>query len=74
MFYGVVILGIVLGGLVLLVTFSLLVMARKGEEFYDQLKMEPPLDREYAPPMSKKGQPENLGTSGIFDLPHGSIT
>ncbi len=33
-FYGVIILGIVLGGLVLLVLYSLLVMAQRGDEYW----------------------------------------
>jgi hypothetical protein len=42
-FYGVFILGVVLGGLVLLVIFSLLAMAAmaaKGDEYLDQLELE----------------------------------
>ena len=39
-FYGVFILGIVLGGVVVLVLFSLLAMARKGDECLDQLELE----------------------------------
>ena len=39
-FYGVCILGAVLGGLVLLVLYSLLVMAQRGDECLDQLELE----------------------------------
>ncbi len=39
-FYGVCILGVVLGGLVLLVLYSLLAMAQKGDECMDQLELE----------------------------------
>ena len=39
-FYGVCILGVVLGGLVLLVLYSLLVMAQRGDECLDQLELE----------------------------------
>jgi hypothetical protein len=74
MFYGVVILGMVLGGLVLLVLYSLLAMAQKGDEFYDQLEMEQPRAREYAPPVSKRVEPENLGAPATFDLDHGGAT
>jgi len=38
-FYGVCILGAVLGGLVLLVLYSLLVMAQRGDASLDQLEM-----------------------------------
>jgi hypothetical protein len=37
--YGVVILGVVLGGLVLLVIFSLMAMARKGDESLERLEL-----------------------------------
>ena len=40
LFYGVCILGAVLGGLVLLVLYSLLVMAQRGDACLDQLEME----------------------------------
>ena len=39
-FYGVCILGAGLGGLVLLVLYSLLVMAQRGDACLDQLEME----------------------------------
>jgi hypothetical protein len=42
MFYGVAILGMVLGGLLLLVIYSLLAMVQKCDEFYDQLDMGAP--------------------------------
>ena len=52
-FYGVIILGIVLGGLVLLVLYSLLVMAKRGDECLDQLELEMLKSPEYAPPRIK---------------------
>jgi hypothetical protein len=39
-FYGIFILGVVLGGLVLLVIFSLLAMAQKGDESLEKLEIE----------------------------------
>ena len=39
-FYGVCILGAVLGGMVLLVLYSLLVMAQRGDACLDQMEME----------------------------------
>ena len=66
MFYGVVILGMVLCGLALLVIYILLAMAQKGEEFYDQLEMEQ--SRGYTPLASKRKEPENLGASATFDF------
>ena len=38
-FYAVFTLGVVLGGLVLLVVYSLLVMAAKGDEYMNQLEL-----------------------------------
>jgi hypothetical protein len=46
MFYGMVILVIVLGGLVLLVMFSLLAMAKECDEFCDQQEKEQPRAQE----------------------------
>jgi hypothetical protein len=40
LFYGVIILGIVLGGLVLLVLFSLLTMAKRGDEYLERMELE----------------------------------
>jgi hypothetical protein len=62
-FFGVFILLMVLGGLVLLVLYSLLAMAAKGDEYdeyLDQLELEQYPVREYAP-LSPKG--ENQRTS-----------
>ena len=39
LFYGVCILGVVLGGLVLLVLYSLLPMAAKGDKCLEQLEL-----------------------------------
>jgi hypothetical protein len=70
-FYGVVILGVVLGGLVLLVIFSLLAMAQRSDEYLDQLELEQYRVREYAPPLTKRGKSENIRVSATPDLSHG---
>jgi len=74
MFYGVFIIGVVLGGLVLLVLYSLLAMAQKGEEYLDQLELEQYRVREYAPSLTKKGKSENIRVSATPDLSHGAPT
>ena len=73
-FYGVIILGIVLGGLVLLVLYSLLVMAQRGDECLDELELEILKSREYAPPHIKSEKSENLRVSATPDLYHGGTT
>jgi hypothetical protein len=54
-FYGVIILGVGLGGVLLLVLFSLLTMAKRGDEYREQMEREmkkpftcapPPVNRE----------------------------
>jgi hypothetical protein len=61
-FYGVCILGVVLGGLVLLVLYSLLVMAQRGDACLDQLEMEM-LEDYQAASLLKSGKSENLHRS-----------
>ena len=73
-FYGVCILGVVLGGLVLLVLYSLLVMAQRGDECLDQLELEMLKNHQYAPPLIKSGKSENLRVPATSDLYHGGIT
>jgi hypothetical protein len=73
-FFGVFILVMVLGGLALLVLYSLLAMAAKGDEYLDQLELEQYRVREYAPPLTKKGKSENLRVSATPDLSHGGTT
>ena len=74
LFYGVIILGIVLGGLVLLVLYSLLVMAQRGDECLDQLELEMLKSPEYAPPRIKSEKSENLRVPATSDLYHGGTT
>jgi hypothetical protein len=62
LFYVVCILGAVLGGLVLLVLYSLLVMAQRGDECLDQLEMEM-LENYQAASLIKSGKSENLHRS-----------
>jgi hypothetical protein len=73
-FYGVIILGIVLGGLVLLVLYSLLVMAQRGDEYLDQMELERLKSLEYAPPRIKSEKSETLHVPATSDLYHGSTT
>ncbi|MDP1760683.1 MAG: hypothetical protein Q8L43_00485 [Deltaproteobacteria bacterium] len=73
-FYGVCILGVVLGGLVLLVLYSLLAMAQKGDECLDQLELEMLKTSKYAPPLIKSEKSENLRVPATSDLYHGGIT
>jgi len=72
-FYGVCILGVVLGGLVLLVLYSLLVMAQRGDESLDQLEMEM-LKNYQAASLMKTKQSGNLRLPAASDLYHGPIT
>jgi hypothetical protein len=68
---GVFILGVVLGGLVFLILFSLLAMARKGDESLDQLELAMLRTPKYAPFPMKRAQSENLcvpTTSDLYNL------
>jgi hypothetical protein len=67
-FYEVFILGVVLGGLVLLVLFSLLAMAPKGDESLEQLELEMLQIQEYAPPLSQTEKSENLDVPATSDF------
>jgi len=74
LFYGVCILGVVLGGLLLLVIFSLLAMAQKGDECLDQLELEMLKTSKYAPPPIKSEKSEHLCVPATSDLYHGGTT
>jgi hypothetical protein len=65
---GVFILGVVLGGLVFLILFSLLAMARKGDESLEQLELARLRTPKYAPLPMKKAKSENLGVPTTSDL------
>jgi hypothetical protein len=71
LFYGVCILGVVLGGLVLLVLYSLLVMAQRGDECLDQMELERFKTSKYAPSLMRSEKPENLCVPAMSDLYHG---
>jgi hypothetical protein len=73
LFYGVCILGAVLGGLGLLVLYSLLVMAQRGDEGLDQLEMEM-LNHYQTASVMKSEKAENLRVPAASDLYHGGIT
>ena len=74
LFYGVCILGAVLGGLVLLVLYSLSVMAQRGDECRDQLELEVLKNHQAASSPIKSGKSENLRVPATSDLYHGGIT
>lgn len=73
-FYGVCILGAVLGGLVLLVLYSLLVMAQRGDQDLDQLEMEMLKNYQVTSSLVKSGKSGNLPVPATSDLYHGGIT
>jgi hypothetical protein len=73
-FYGVFILGMVLGGLLLLMLFSLLAMAKKGDEFLDQMELEMLQTKKYASHFKQRAKSENLGVPTTSDLYHGGTT
>jgi hypothetical protein len=67
-FCGVLFFGVVLGGLILLVIYSLLTMAQKGDKFQEQLELEEPRDQEYARSVIIRGKSENLGVPAASDV------
>ena len=73
-FYGVCIIGAVLGGLVLLVLYSLLVMAQRGDQCLDQLEMEMLKNHQAAPLSLKAKNPKISGVPATSDLYHGGTT
>jgi hypothetical protein len=73
-FYGVCILGVVLGGVVLLVLYSLLAMAQRGDACLDQLEMEMLKNHQAASSLIRSRKPENLGMAVASDLYHGGTT
>jgi hypothetical protein len=60
--FGLFFLGVVLGGLVLLVIFSMLAMAQKGDEYQDQLEFALRQRQDSDPSLVNPGQSENLGS------------
>jgi hypothetical protein len=71
LFYGICILGAVLGGLLLLVLYSLLVMAQRGDACMDQLEMAMLKNHQAAPFLTKSGKSENIRLPATSDLYHG---
>jgi hypothetical protein len=65
--YGLFFLGVVLGGLVLLVIFSLLAMAQKGDEYQDQLEFALRQRQDLDPSLVNPGKSENLGSPANSD-------
>lgn len=73
MFYVVCILGAVLGGLVLLMLYSLLVMAQRGDACLEQLEMEM-LDNHQAASRITIEKSENLQVPATSDVYQGGTT
>jgi len=67
-FYVIFILGITLGGLVALVLFSLMAMARKGEESLEQLELELLGTQACSSPPKKRPNPDDLSAPSSVDL------
>jgi hypothetical protein len=72
-FSGVCILGVVLGGLVLLVLYTLLGMAQRGDEGLDQLELEMLKHHRYASRPQRGVRSENLRVPATSDLYQGGI-
>jgi hypothetical protein len=68
--YGIFALGVLLGGIVLLVIFSLLAMAQKGDECLDQLEFKMLQRQDGGPPLIKEGKSENIHVPASSDLNH----
>ena len=73
-FYGVCILGAVLGGLVLLVLYSLLVMAQRGDQCLEQLELEMLKNHKITTSFIKSEKSGKLGMPVTSDLYHGGTT
>ncbi len=71
-FYGVFILGAVLGGL--LVLFSLLSMAQKSDQNLEQLEGKKLQRQDCTTPLISKGKLENLCVPVTSDLYQGGVT
>jgi hypothetical protein len=72
--YGVCILGAVLGGLVLLVLYSLLVMAQRGDQYLEQLELEMLKNHKITTTFIKNEKSDNFGMPVISDVYHGGTT
>jgi hypothetical protein len=73
-FYGVCVLSAMLGGLVLLVLYSLLAMAQRGDQYLDRLDLERLKERQAAASFQKREKSENLVMPVASDLYHGGTT
>jgi hypothetical protein len=65
--YGVFFLGVVLGVLVLLVIFSLMAMAQKGDEYQDQLEFALRQRQNLDPSLANPEKSENIGSPANSD-------
>jgi len=70
-FYGVCIAGVVLGGLVLLVLYSLLKMAQEGDEPLEKLELETLQTQKHPLSLANGGKSKSLGVPTTSDLYHG---
>ncbi|MGA9755789.1 MAG: hypothetical protein WBV23_11685 [Desulfobaccales bacterium] len=66
--YGVLILVVVLGGLVLLVIFSLLAMAQQGDSYLDQQEFNLPQQQDCPPASVEEAKSPNLSGLAKQDL------
>ena len=71
---GLLFLGVVLGGLLLLVIYSLMAMAQKGDKFQDQLELEKSRVQEYPSSLAIRGESDDPGVPVTPDLCHGEGT
>ena len=60
--YGIFFLGVVLGGLLSLVIFSLMLMAQKGDEYLDQVEFELRQEQDLDSSLVDPGKSENIGS------------
>ena len=65
--YGIFFLGVVLGGLLSLVIFSLMLMAQKGDEYLDQVEFELRQEQDLDSSLVDPGKSENIGSPANSD-------
>jgi hypothetical protein len=73
-FYGVIILGIVLGGVLLLVLFSLLTMAKKSDAYREHMASEMKKPCTCASHLVDSEKSEDLHVPAVSNLYHGGTT
>lgn len=70
LFYCILTLGVVLGGLVLLVLYSLLAIASKSEESFEKLEFERLHSQNYPPSLPNRGQTKSFDVPTTSDFYH----